>query len=159
MAVAEISPRTRGPERVKPIAKDLLRLEMAVSAIYEKLKRAQSVVAQKANQSPTFEQTLDAALEAYLDHHDPLRKAERVTRRLATRRVASPQRNPMLDEARAGDARGVELNGVEPKGSRTLRAQSDLTPANACTLRDQTSKSTAAIKAAALTSMIRGALR
>ena len=39
--VAKISPRTRAPERVKPIAKDLLRLEMAISAqIYEKLKRA-----------------------------------------------------------------------------------------------------------------------
>ncbi len=98
MAVAEISPRTRGPERVKPIAKDLLRLEMAVSAqIYEKLKRAQSVVAQKANQSPTLEQTLDAALEAYLDHHDPLRKAERAKRRveLCARKVTSRQRTPV----------------------------------------------------------------
>jgi hypothetical protein len=80
----------RNPERPRrdsnrPAGNDMVELHAQIStATNKKLKRAQSLLASKGK--PTnLDGVLSVCLDLYLDHHDPVRKAERAESRAAKR--------------------------------------------------------------------------
>lgn len=79
--VAKRNPRAAPRDKVKPLSEDLVQVTITVSKdTYEKLKRAESLEAQKGKSS-TAGAAIGAALDVYLDRHDPVRKAERATKK------------------------------------------------------------------------------
>ena len=77
--IAKRNPRKRCQDKMKPLSEDWVEVRMSMShATFEKLKRAESVQAQK-NKDATWGGVVDASLEAYLDKNDPVRKAQRAS--------------------------------------------------------------------------------
>ncbi len=89
--VAEIRPRAKVRDRIRPLSKDWLKLEGSIShGVAKQLKRAQAVLASKLGRNPDLNMVLEAALGAYLSKNDPLEKAKRSLSRpqqLCTNRV------------------------------------------------------------------------
>jgi 5-methylcytosine-specific restriction endonuclease McrA len=80
--MARRNPRAKCRDRSKIIAEDVVEVKFTMSrATFEKLKRAESLQAQK-NQSLQWGEIVDATLESYLDKNDPVRKAERADKRI-----------------------------------------------------------------------------
>jgi hypothetical protein len=77
----------------------------------EKFKRAQDLVSQKTKLAASFEQTLEAVLDFYLDKQDPLKKAER-----------NIHKSKKLDEAHSSSAQSHNNKG--PAGQ--VQAQESL---------------------------------
>ena len=96
--IARRNPHAAKRDRIKPLSGDLIEITVKVSkATYEKLKRVESLEAQKGN-SIELGHVLDVALESHLNKHDPVRKAERVIKRnrdpkLCSNRVPEPRVN------------------------------------------------------------------
>lgn len=75
--VAKINPKLQVRERAKAIAAGLYELRLSISAdTFKKLERVQSLMAQKGY-GADMSSAIEAALEAYLIKHDPVRKAQR----------------------------------------------------------------------------------
>ena len=80
--VASRNPKAKGNERAKPVSGDLVEIKVTISkAAYEKLMRAQSLGAHKGEDEGGMAQVLEAALDAFLDRHCPLKKALRAQAR------------------------------------------------------------------------------
>jgi len=63
---------------VKPLSESLIKLEMSVSkAVFEKLTRAQALVASTSGRRAGFEDVLDAVLTEFIERRDPVKRAER----------------------------------------------------------------------------------
>ncbi len=77
-AVATERPQDLVHDRAKYVSKERLEIKFGLDEkVLEKLKRAQDIVSQKAKSAASFEQTLEAVLDFYLDRNDPFKKAER----------------------------------------------------------------------------------
>jgi hypothetical protein len=80
----------RNPEKPRrdsnrPVGNDMVELHAQIStATDKKLKRAQSLLASKGK-ATNLDGVLSECLDLYLDHHDPVRKAERAEARAARR--------------------------------------------------------------------------
>lgn len=75
--VAKLNPRTAVADRARAIDEHTYALQMTVSdACLRKLKRVQSLRASE-KQTPSFEASLEAALDVYLAKHDPMIRAQR----------------------------------------------------------------------------------
>src|ERR1700753_521455 len=82
--MAKRNPKSQSRDRVKPIAEGYVEVKMTMTVeAFEKLKRAQSLEAQK-NKSMKWGDVLHASLETYLDKNDPVRKADRAEKRKPT---------------------------------------------------------------------------
>lgn len=76
--VAQVNPREAVNERLNYVTGERLRLVIGVSEEFAtKLKRAQDLVSNSHQSAASFEQTLDAALELFLEKRDPVRRAQR----------------------------------------------------------------------------------
>jgi 5-methylcytosine-specific restriction endonuclease McrA len=74
--MARRNPKSQVKSVVKPLSENLVEIKLTVSkATYEKWNRAQSLEAQK-QKSSKMENVLEAVLDDYLRHHDPVKKAE-----------------------------------------------------------------------------------
>ena len=66
--VAGVAPREATPERMKFVTEDRLELRLGISkALQEKLKRVQDLEAQRMGRAVSFEETLDALVDLYLE--------------------------------------------------------------------------------------------
>jgi len=80
--VAKRNPTVEIRGSAKAVSEDMFLLEIGVSKkIYEKLLRVLALEAQRQRNSK-FEDAIDAGLEAYLEKYDPVRKAERVSKKV-----------------------------------------------------------------------------
>jgi hypothetical protein len=80
--VARFAPREAVQERLKPVNEDRLELRLGISkALEEKLKRVQDLESQRTSRAASFEDSLNAALEVYLERNDPVRRAERILKK------------------------------------------------------------------------------
>jgi HNH endonuclease len=76
--VARLRPKTAGPDRIKPLSENLIRLEMSLSkAVFAKFTRARALVASRGRADTGFESVLDAVLSEFLKRRDPVKRAER----------------------------------------------------------------------------------
>ncbi len=81
-------PETETKTRIKPITKNRSRLEVGISTELEaKLKKVCDLLSQKEKKNISIEAALDFLTKAYLDKHDPVKKAER---NLGSDRIVSP---------------------------------------------------------------------
>jgi hypothetical protein len=100
--IAQASPAHAVNERASWVAPDRLHLQCGVSELMmEKIRRVQDLESQRTSSVCTIEQALQAAVESYLEKHDPLRKAERFERRERVRKVG-PGRKLRKQQARLG---------------------------------------------------------
>jgi len=80
--VAQIRPRAKVKDRVKPLSEEWSKLECSVSrAVAGKIQRAQSVLSSKRGRAVDLNETLEAALDSLLAKHDPVQKAKRAKKR------------------------------------------------------------------------------
>lgn len=80
--VARINPKAGIKDMAKPLSEAQMLIKFTASReVYQKLKRAQSLVAQKLGTVPNFEQTLEGILDFYLERNDPVQKAQRAAKR------------------------------------------------------------------------------
>jgi hypothetical protein len=81
-AVAKAKPELAVKESVKYVAEDRLALTVGLSEeTIEKLKRVMDLESQRTKKSATRENAIVVALDAYLEQHDPIKKAERAKKR------------------------------------------------------------------------------
>jgi len=84
LKVAECNENHVPKASVRAIAKNTLRLSLDISSeSREKLDQLRDILASKKGRDCTLQEVLDFALEATLDKHDPIRKAERSEKRKA----------------------------------------------------------------------------
>lgn len=82
--VARVAPREAVPERMKPIAEDRIELRLGISkSTQEKLRRVQDLESQRTASAVRLEETLGALLDLYLEAKDPVKKADRVLKKMA----------------------------------------------------------------------------
>lgn len=80
--IAKRNPKAGSYDKMKPLSEEFVEIKMCLPReTFEKLKRAESLEAQKQN-AFQWADVLDAALEVYLDKSDPVRKAERASRKI-----------------------------------------------------------------------------
>jgi hypothetical protein len=81
--VARVNPQAAKPERIKYISEKRLNVNLNVSEeTHELLRRTQDLESQRRKAPASLEQTLEAALKAYLEKNDPLEKAKRQAARI-----------------------------------------------------------------------------
>lgn len=93
--VARRNPKAASRDRLKPISEDLVEMTNTVSKDFlTKLKRAQSLEAQKGH-SARIADVLEAVVDKYLFHEDPVAKAARAAAKseLCVRRVEPKKPN------------------------------------------------------------------
>jgi hypothetical protein len=112
--VAGIQPGLAKPERARPYTEDMVRLEVNISQqTLAKLKRVQSVCASAAGKLVETDEVLSAALDAYLDRHDPVRKAERAE---ARRKALVSKESQKTQDALGAQEQGKPVGEQEPRG-------------------------------------------
>jgi 5-methylcytosine-specific restriction endonuclease McrA len=90
-AISEVVPATKVTERVKAVAADIFEFRCPISKSLEaKLRRVKKVLAQKKQRNATMSETLDALADSFLEKHDPVRKAERVAKKIIPQQVSKP---------------------------------------------------------------------
>ena len=76
--VAGVNPKEEVSERLTYVTRERLKLLVGVSEEFKtKLKRAQDLVSNSTRSAASFEQTLEAALDLFLEKRDPVQKAQR----------------------------------------------------------------------------------
>ncbi len=81
-AVAKVNPKAGVEEGMRFISENILEFRAAIGAETEKLiKRAQDLLSQSEGRAASFEETLRAIAQCYLEKKDPVIKAQRVLRR------------------------------------------------------------------------------
>ncbi len=105
--VARRNPKARSQERAKPISENLVELKFCVlKETNQKLRRAQSILAQKQGKHLDMAQTLDTVLNDYLQKNDPVEKGNRAVKKVklcSTEFKASAKKtgeNAMIPEGR-----------------------------------------------------------
>lgn len=136
------NPKKSVRDKVKNLSEDLVEIRVTMSrSTFDKMKRVESLQAQKGK-GIKWGQVLDSSIEAYLDKHDPVRKAERAHKKsrpqLLPARVQTPptkfRRSPLaaeqkhavferdqgrcthigLDGKRCNQDRGIEIHHIFP---------------------------------------------
>lgn len=78
--VAKINPKTRSFDKIKFLSEDVVQLTITISVeAFENLKRAEALAAQKGKKFSGRGDVVGLSLAEYVDRHDPVKKAERVT--------------------------------------------------------------------------------
>ena len=135
-AVAKVCPDSVKVERVKVVTEEICELRISVSKdLYEKLRRAQAV-----EQAQTLEETLQRLLDFHLEKRDPLKRAERLIKKVdkpVPGQVAIRHRVRARDQGtctyvnpqgrRCGNQRHVEIHHVIPRSLGGLDTLSNLT--------------------------------
>jgi hypothetical protein len=81
--VVKVEPREATPERIRPVSENRLEVRLGISAeLREKLERVQDLESQRRRKAASLEETLEALLEVYLEVKDPIRRAERILKKL-----------------------------------------------------------------------------
>ena len=84
--MARLNPKKAKPDSVKSVSGDHVEIRAQISLeVHKKMKRAESLQAQRGKPT-SLEAILDAALEEYLNRHDPVRRAERAEARKVKKR-------------------------------------------------------------------------
>lgn len=85
--VAKLNPKAAKRDKAKPVGADRVELTVQISkAAYEKLKRLESLQAQK-NKPTDWGGLIELALDTHLVKHDPVKKAERAVKRKETKKA------------------------------------------------------------------------
>ena len=84
--VARRNPRAAARDKTTYLAEDLAEIKFAVgNSFLVKCQRAQALEAQRGAKDLGFCKVLEAALDVYLEHRDPVLKAERAEKKRASR--------------------------------------------------------------------------
>lgn len=98
--VATIRPKAAAPDRAIPLAEDLVKLEMSVSKEVEaKFRRVLSLLASKKGRHVGFEEALDIISSEYIEHHDPVVRAERAYARQERVQAEQPKEEPATESS------------------------------------------------------------
>jgi 5-methylcytosine-specific restriction endonuclease McrA len=98
--IAEQNPQKARNEKISPISEDQEEVRVVISkATLEKLKRAESLEAQKGKQLKLNE-VIDTVLDVYLKHQDPVKKAERAQTGILK---ANPRNRPQSSEKQSSN--------------------------------------------------------
>ncbi len=88
--VAKVNPKASVTESTTYVSGDRIALRLGVSQEFiDRLKRVQDLESQRTRRAADKEAALSAAVEAYLEKHDPVRRAERITAKKAERGTAT----------------------------------------------------------------------
>ena len=91
--VSEESPRRGVREGIVPISLDLSKLTLVMTALEEeKFERARDLVSQSLQKPASYQETLGAAVNLYLERKDPIVKAERASLRTSKCQADVPPR-------------------------------------------------------------------
>ncbi len=97
LAVKKEHPEMAVRERVRPIAENRMELRCGISASFDnELARIRDIVSQMKRSPASIEDALEFMKEAFLDRHDPIRKAERSKQRSTRDEDTTP---PLLRRA------------------------------------------------------------
>jgi hypothetical protein len=101
--MAKRNPKAAAQDRAKPIAEDLVEIKVTISReAYEKLQRAQSLLAQKGKPA-SLSDAVEASVDQYVYRHDPVQKVKRArARKLCVHRVRPTQAQKNAALARDG---------------------------------------------------------
>ena len=81
-AVTEVNPRAITRDRVVPLTPELSKMTLTIGRETEAdFKRAQDLVSQKLGRAATLEDTVAMMTKLFLERHDPVKKAERASRK------------------------------------------------------------------------------
>ena len=95
--VAGVNPKEEVSERLTYVTRDRLKLVVGVSEEFKNiLKRAQDLVSNSAKSAVSFEVTIEAALDLFLEKRDPIQKAQRYAVKKAKREVSAATQNAAL---------------------------------------------------------------
>ena len=95
--VAGVNPKEEVSERLTYVTRERLKLVVGVSEEFKaKLKRAQELVSNSARSAASLEQTLEVALDLFLEKRDPLQKAQKAALKNANREAAAHTENAAL---------------------------------------------------------------
>lgn len=98
--IARAQPRPLPVDRIKYVTGERLELRMGISEeIFEKLKYARDLTSQRSREPATLEATLEAALNCYLEKHDPVRKAQRARKSEPVARQVTEGERPAIPAA------------------------------------------------------------
>ena len=90
----------KGRSRLKPVGKNRNRIEFEQSDKFvELVKRAQDLESQRTGRSVSLDETMLAVFEFYLEHRDPIRKAERAQNRAVKTPPCASERRPLFTAA------------------------------------------------------------
>ncbi len=133
--VARVNPKDAVDDKASYIAWDRLKLELGVSgACMQKLRRVQDLESQRLQKAVGFEGTLEAALNAYLEKFDPVKKAQRISNKKMKSRTAA---NAESDALRPVPGRvKLEQNIQRKPYSAALEHQINLRDEGRCTHED-----------------------
>ena len=132
--IARRNPRTTPRESAKPISADQIELKFSISKkTLEKLKRAQSILAQKQGQYPDMSHALEALLDEYLKRQDPVEKARRIVKKQT---LCKTEKQPVREPVKAQAAK----SGVRTPLTAKQRHQVFARDEGRCTYRDQNGK-------------------
>jgi hypothetical protein len=93
--VARANPQAAVQERVRYVAEDRLRLELAVSEkTINALKRAQEILSQRMGKHISMEEAIGVALGEFVERRDPVKKAARAGQRSEVRSAKGIQLVP-----------------------------------------------------------------
>jgi len=102
LEVVKVNPRESVPERVRPVAENLMDLRCGVKpGTNRKLERVKDLLSQKMGRACTLEDALAAMADLYLEKNDPVEKARRAqnrpspTKKMSCRTAASKKRQPI----------------------------------------------------------------
>lgn len=128
--MARRNPKSQTKSLVKPLSEDLVEIKLTVSkATYEKLSRARSLEAQKQKNSK-MENVLEAVLDNYLHHHDPVKKAERAKQKTKPCSSKVMEERNLREKSPSIAARRIPLT-AEQKHAVFRRDQGKCTHVNA----------------------------
>jgi len=89
--VVRVNPKLAAPERTKPIAENLNELRCSITDEELKLlERVRNLCSQRKQKACSTQETLSIALSEYIERHDPVKKAERLSLRTKTKVTAIP---------------------------------------------------------------------
>ena len=108
--MAGVNPKETVSERLTYVTRERLKLVVGVSEEFKsKLKRAQDLVSNSLLSAASLEQTLEAALDLFLEKRDPLQKAQRAAMKY-TKHEAGTDTNAPVANTVAADTEATEVN-------------------------------------------------
>src|SRR5947209_1885634 len=115
--IASENPDQAIKEKLNQVSQNLWKLELGLSKEHqEKLRRVQDLESSRLSKAATLVESTDAALECYLEKHDPLRKARRVWKRrlhLAEKLRLKQERDQAPIQAQAQNCTERESKSVQ----------------------------------------------
>jgi hypothetical protein len=121
--VAEENPKSRIPEKIRPVAKSLSELKVAIDEETEKnLDALKDILSQKLRRAASLKDVIAWAAQVTREKFDPEKKAERSAKRISSRKPPRPQsgRHPIPASVKheVVQRQGRRCTFIGPEGRR-----------------------------------------